>query len=114
MKPNYTVINQNIISFPNDYKPFKSQFLFKNKTPALLIHSHSNHLARNSKKSSSSSVNSSPKTKNKQEVKVKNKGDVYHQIKPMDVNPIMTVDNDDIGVQLGGNISKGNFFENCK
>ena len=109
MMPNYTVIDQNISSFPNDYKSFKPQLLFKNKTPALLVHSHSNHLARISKNNSSSSVkkdNSSSKSKTRQEVKEKSKGDFYHQIKPVHVNPILTVDKDNVGVQLGGNLTK--------
>ena len=48
------------------------------------------------------------KSKNKQErqeLKIDQDG-IHHLFKPVNVNPILVNDNDNIGVQLGGKLSK--------
>ena len=59
----------------------------------LLLHSNQNQLARHSKKNT--------------EIVKKTIAKVDELIiKPMDIKPISTLDNDDIGQELGGKLSK--------
>ena len=102
---NYSASRRNKIYFPYE-KKFSSN-LFVSKMPVLFIHSHKNHLARNSKKNTHDKKSNSNHVSNiEKETRAVKKGDIDHLFKPVMVNPILTVDKDNIGVQLGGNISK--------
>ena len=110
---NYSALGHMHVYFPYEHK-FNSK-LFESKRPVLFIHSHKNHLARNSKKSTSKHQQKKTTTTTTTTTKLEpnlslesfNKEvEIDHYFKPISINPILKVDKDNIGIQLGGNISK--------
>jgi hypothetical protein len=108
MMNSYSALGQKRFYFPYEKKENDSKLLFDARTPTLLIHHQRNHLARNSKKSTSKSdtkKSNLSETNFQKELETDKEG-IDHLFKPLTVNPILTVDKDNVGVQLGGNLTK--------
>jgi hypothetical protein len=111
MMNSYSALGQKRFYFPYEKKTNDSKLLFDVRTPTLLIHHQRNHLARNSRKNTKNTSKSDTKKKYLSEINFQreletDKEGIDHLFKPLTVNPILTVDKDNVGVQLGGNLTK--------